>query len=255
MMCGGADAPHRRPVTASAAGHVLIESEGGQPHDDHARFEAVLGALLEEGVIADAAIAQSDAERQALWAVRNDIPRLARTMSPLLAFDVSVTAVQMRSLVDELRAALAARWPQARLVVFGHVADNNLHIVVSLQTPHEAKAVGGLVYGAVAARRGSISAEHGIGSAKREALAALPAGAGARADAPAQGSDGPAGPAQPGQGAGTRCAARTLTPTIDSANAPHHDPGATVACAWRVPLTPARDFALLRVKGSSWGLR
>ncbi|WP_298210337.1 FAD-binding oxidoreductase [Acidovorax sp.] len=177
-MCGAADSPHRCPVGIEAAGHVLIESEGGHAADDHARFETVLGALLEEGLIADAMIAQSDADRQALWALRNDIPRLARHMFPPVAFDVSVAIGQMAGVVDELRATLTSRWPDARLVVFGHVADNNLHIVVNtgVNTLRESKAIAEVVYRAVVARCGSISAEHGIGMEKRAALAThLPA--------------------------------------------------------------------------------
>ncbi len=177
-MCAGEGSPHRCPVGMDAAGHILIESEGGHAADDHARFEAVLGALLEEGLIADAMVAQSDADRQALWAVRNDIPRLARHMFPPVAFDVSVAIAQMAGVEAELRATLLAHWPQARMVVFGHVADNNLHIVVNIgaDTVRESKAIAELVYRAVVARRGSISAEHGIGLEKRAALAThLPA--------------------------------------------------------------------------------
>ncbi len=172
-MCGGEGSPHRCPVGPGAAGHVLIESEGGHAADDHQRFEAVLGELFEDGLIADAMVAQSEADRHALWAIRNDIPRLARQLHPFVAFDVSVTIAQMAALVDELRAALSARWPLARLVVFGHVADNNLHVAAGIgaDTPREAKAIAEIVYGAVVARRGSISAEHGIGLDKREALA------------------------------------------------------------------------------------
>lgn len=172
-MCGGDGSVHRCPVGLDAAGHILIESEGGHATDDHQRFEAVLGALLEEGLIADAMIAQSDADRQALWAIRNDIPRLARHMAPPLAFDVSVAIGQMAGIVDELRTTLTARWPGACLVVFGHVADNNLHIVVNIgaDTMRESKAIAEVVYRAVVARRGSISAEHGIGVEKRAALA------------------------------------------------------------------------------------
>ena len=75
--------------------------------------------------------------------------------------------------VDDTRAALCLRWPQARLLVFGHVADNNLHLVVTLgaETAAQSAAIGELVYAGVRARRGSISAEHGIGLDKRDALA------------------------------------------------------------------------------------
>ena len=173
-MCAGPAAPHRRPVGApDAPAHVLVEAEGGDVASDHERFERVLGELLASGLIADAAIAQSDTERRALWALRNDIPQLVKTFYPPVGFDVSVPVAQMADYVDELRTHLSARWPQARLAVFGHVADNNLHVVVTLgaATLTESKAVAEVVYAGVATRRGSISAEHGVGLEKREALA------------------------------------------------------------------------------------
>ncbi len=165
---------HRCPVgTDGVAAHLLIEAEGGNAESDHERFEGVLERLLEGGLVQDAVVAQSEGERDALWAIRNDIPELVRHMFPPVGFDVSVPVAQMVAYVNELRASLSARWPQARLVVFGHVADNNLHVVVNLgvDTMTHAKAIAELVYQGVVARNGSISAEHGIGLDKREALA------------------------------------------------------------------------------------
>ena len=172
-MTEGAGAQHRMPLGPGAAGYLLVEAEGGNPETDQTRFMAVLEQLLEDGVIADAAVAQSEAERKGFWALRNDIARLILTWSPLVAFDVSVPIAQMSSYVDDTRAALCLRWPQARLLVFGHVADNNLHLVVTLgaETAAQSAAVGDVVYAGVRARRGSISAEHGIGLDKRDALA------------------------------------------------------------------------------------
>lgn len=172
-MCEGADAPHRRPV-CEAAGYALVEAEGGAPASDSARFVSVLEGLLEDGLLADASIAQSEAERHKLWAIRNDIPRILKCWSPQAAFDVSVPIAQMPSYVDELRADLAARWPSARCLVFGHVADNNLHVAVTIgeDTRLQSKAISEVVYRGVVARHGSISAEHGIGLDKRASLAA-----------------------------------------------------------------------------------
>jgi FAD/FMN-containing dehydrogenase len=171
-MTGTPDTPHRLPLAPGAAGYILVEAEGGAPDADHARFEAVLAGLLEDGCITDAAIAQSEAERRAFWAIRNDIPRLGRHWYPGWSFDVSVPIAQMADYVAELRAALLERWPAMRLLAFGHVADNNLHIVVAGgDAPRElGDAVADCVYRGVLSRRGSISAEHGIGLDKRQAL-------------------------------------------------------------------------------------
>ncbi len=169
--CAGPDG-HRMPVTADAAAHVLVEAEGGDPDSDGARFVAVLSAMLEDGTIADAAIAQSEAERQAFWAMRNDLSRLLRHWSPVVTFDVSLPIQQMADYVAELRTACTARWPSARAMVYGHVADNNLHVGVTLgpDTRAQREAIAELVYSGVVSRNGSISAEHGIGLEKRESL-------------------------------------------------------------------------------------
>ncbi len=173
-MTDGPDTPHRMPLPTGAAGYVLVEVEGGEPQADQAQLVDGLEALLKDDAIHDAAVAQSHAERKAFWALRNDAARIMRNWSPLLSFDVSVPVARMADYVAETRLALSARWPQARLLSFGHVADNNVHMIVSVgsDTATQYHAVSELVYAGVLARQGSISAEHGIGLDKRDALAA-----------------------------------------------------------------------------------
>ena len=65
---------------------------------------------------------------------------------------------------------LRERWSAAALVVFGHVADGNLHLCVSTGDPADHDAVDDLVYTPLAAVAGGISAEHGIGLEKRAYL-------------------------------------------------------------------------------------
>ncbi len=172
LMTEQGDAPHRRPLETPCEAYLLVEAEGADPDSDHKRFVQVLETMLEADVIRDAAVAQSEGERQALWAIRNDIPRLSRVLGRPVGFDVSVPIAGMAAYVAELRTALLQSWPQAHLIVFGHVADNNLHIVVTVgpDTEAEAKHIADCVYRGVTARRGSISAEHGIGLQKRDAL-------------------------------------------------------------------------------------
>lgn len=173
LMCGG-DAPrHRPPVAHGAPGYVLMDAEGGDPQADAARFEAMLGELFEDDLIADAAIAQSDHEREAFWAIRNDIPYISQAWGPRASFDISVPVARIPEYVVELRAALEAAVPGARALVFGHAADNNLHVGVSVDGPIDPvyDRLCEAVYAGVLARDGSLSAEHGIGLLKRESLA------------------------------------------------------------------------------------
>ncbi|WP_431153242.1 FAD-binding oxidoreductase [Acidovorax facilis] len=163
-------ARHRSPVAAGAAAYVLIELEDGGEAAEDERLLTLLDQLVEEGLLRDAAVARSGADQEAFWAIRNDIEHLIRLLQPLHAFDVSVPIAHMVDYVDELCDAVSARWPAARPVVFGHVADNNLHVVVGGMEPSEKSALEAIVYAGVHRRRGSISAEHGIGLDKRAAL-------------------------------------------------------------------------------------
>jgi len=167
--------PPARGQPPLARGHpyyVLVESLGGDEADDAARFERVLGEALESGLIVDAVVAKSGAERERMWALRDDVGQTNRK-GPTVTFDISLRIADMPAYVDEVRGKLLARWPQADIYVFGHLGDGNLHILAyvgdfSAETRH---AVEGIVYSPLAAIGGSVSAEHGIGLHKRPYLA------------------------------------------------------------------------------------
>ncbi|MEZ5651488.1 MAG: FAD-binding oxidoreductase [Burkholderiaceae bacterium] len=171
-MCGGEAPKHRPPVRHDAGGYVLMEAEGGDPATDAERFERALGELFEDGLIDDAAIAQSHAERAAMWLIRNDVRYFAERWKPRASFDISVPIALMPDYVDELRVALDRQFPGALATVFGHAADNNLHIGVRWgdKVLEHYDEVAECVYAGVVARNGSISAEHGIGLDKRASL-------------------------------------------------------------------------------------
>ena len=162
----------RPPLAGRHPFYVLIEAQGADQAADSARFEAVLMDALEQGLIADAALAKSQSERNAMWELRDDISQTARHW-PIFTFDVSLKIADMEAYVAEVRAALMAGWPdKATLTVFGHLGDGNLHLVVGVgsRAKETKTAVEAIVYGAVRARGGSISAEHGVGLEKRAYL-------------------------------------------------------------------------------------
>ncbi len=162
----------RAPLPHGHAYYVLVEAMGADAAADAEPFERVLGEALEAGEIADAAIARSVAERNAIWALRDDVGQTGRN-APIFAFDVSLGIADMEAYVAEVRAALAARWPAtSSLVVFGHLGDGNLHVIAGVgdRAPEARHAVEETVYGPLRRCGGSISAEHGIGLQKREFL-------------------------------------------------------------------------------------
>ncbi|MEC8937164.1 MAG: FAD-linked oxidase C-terminal domain-containing protein, partial [Pseudomonadota bacterium] len=98
-----------------------------------------------------------------------DIEGLVKGLAPVLTFDISLPIAEMQRYTDALEAQLTKRWPDARLVVFGHLGDGNLHISVSTGSAELSvrREVEAMVYQPLAALGGSISAEHGIGLEKR----------------------------------------------------------------------------------------
>jgi len=144
---------------------VILESTSG----DEA-VETFLGACLEDGLIADAVLAQSDEQARQMWAVREGHP--VEPLPNLINFDVSLPAAAIGEFAEACATALRARWPKAHVFVYGHVGDSNIHISVStLYGPDEGMHdVDDIVYGVVQRFGGSISAEHGVGTLKRPYL-------------------------------------------------------------------------------------
>ena len=160
---------------------VLLElsSSEGEAHAS-ALLERLLGEALELCLIQDASVAQNLAQARALWQLRESIP-LAQGQEGLnIKHDISLPISAIPAFCAATEVELQALVPGARLVNFGHLGDGNLHF--NVQAPEGADpirflrerepAVNALVYAAVQAHGGSISAEHGIGQLKREELAA-----------------------------------------------------------------------------------
>jgi FAD/FMN-containing dehydrogenase len=163
---------HGQPLQPSHGYYVLIESTGGHEDADKSRFEGALEEAFEQGLIVDAVIAQSKQQREDLWGIRDDIEGLGKALFPTILFDVSLGIPQMDDYVEEVRKQLTERWPDSRLVVFGHLGDGNIHLVLTVGSLEESevRAVEAIVYEALGRRDGVISAEHGIGLDKRAYL-------------------------------------------------------------------------------------
>ncbi|MGE6606777.1 FAD-binding oxidoreductase [Halomonas sp. NPDC076908] len=160
---------HTPPIATKHPFYVIIESLGSDADRNASQFSEALESALERELIVDAVIAQSTTQRDGLWAIREDIEGLVKGLAPVLTFDVSLPIADMQRYTDALEAQLTQRWAEARLVVFGHLGDGNLHISVcagsaEVEVRREVEA---MVYQPLAALGGSVSAEHGIGLEKR----------------------------------------------------------------------------------------
>jgi FAD/FMN-containing dehydrogenase len=121
--------------------------------------------------VVDAVVCSSSAQRDAMWALRDDVEGIFRLGMPV-AFDVSLPLAAMEEYVTEVVARLEREWPAYRRFVFGHLGDGNLHIIAA--GPPDPAARHGIercVYEPLATRGGSVSAEHGIGREKQPFLA------------------------------------------------------------------------------------
>jgi FAD/FMN-containing dehydrogenase len=159
---------HRWPVPAGYPLYALVESRGANPTADRAAFEAALGACLDEGLLLDSMLCNSKADRQTLWAIRDDIPALSRALAPMIVYDVSLPLIDMDAYLTAITADIDADIPGARGVVFGHLGDGNLHLCwrVDPNIPAQKARLSEIIYSRLSPFGGSISAEHGIGLEK-----------------------------------------------------------------------------------------
>jgi FAD/FMN-containing dehydrogenase len=169
----------RVPFYESSPYCVVLENSDNES-EAHARacLERLLEEAMEKGCVTDAVVAESMAQAKALWHIRESIP-LAQAQEGLnIKHDISINVSRIPEFVRETNALLLERFPGARLVTYGHLGDGNLHY--NVQAPEgddqerflveEEPPMNALVYECVDRYRGSISAEHGVGSLKVDKL-------------------------------------------------------------------------------------
>jgi FAD/FMN-containing dehydrogenase len=180
------------PVDPDAGAYLLVEV--GSDEDPTDALAAAVGAAGDvSGVVSeappevlDAAVATSRPERAKLWRFRESHTEAIATLGLVHKLDVTLPTGRFADFCAEVPTRVAARWPGAQTLLFGHVGDGNIHVNVVL--PDEATAesadpadqvdradqegdeLADLVLGLVVERSGSISSEHGIGAAKRRWL-------------------------------------------------------------------------------------
>ena len=168
----------RDPFPERHPWHVLVElSDSGERAALDAMLEEALGNAAEDGLVRDAVIATTEAQRDAFWKIREDITEAQKLEAVSVKHDVSVPVSRVPELIERAGADLARRFPGVRIVAFGHVGDGNIHYNVFGPAGEDASAffaksaeVNRIVYDVVASLGGSISAEHGLGVLKRDEI-------------------------------------------------------------------------------------
>ena len=168
-----------RPLPDAPWAVLLEHSDTESEAHSRQRFEAVLSAALEAGIVTDAVIAENLAQSRALWQLRESVPLAQAEEGLNIKHDISVPVSAIPAFVAQADAALQAAYPGVRLVNFGHLGDGNLHYNVQAPLGEDGARflanaehrVNRIVFDAVASWGGSFSAEHGIGALKRDELA------------------------------------------------------------------------------------
>ncbi len=162
----------RAPLADAHLFYVLLESVGADPARHNDAFEEFLGAMLEAGVVTDAAIATNEAHARDFWAIRDAPGEYQRFIPDHAAYDVSFSIAQAGDAAQRCEARLRERWPDALVMTYGHLGDGNIHIVVDVpgMGKHDHDDIDRVIYDVTREFNGSISAEHGIGTKKRDYL-------------------------------------------------------------------------------------
>ena len=173
----------RAPLADEHPWHVLIEATISDPSAEPpaALLERLLAPALEDGQVADAVIAASEAQAEAFWHIRDSISEAERNNGPAVQHDISVPVSGMPRFMIDGGAACEARFPGTEAMAFGHLGDGNVHFHVRAPRgvnavrwyAEEAPVITRFVNDLVVAAGGSISAEHGIGQMKLAELERL----------------------------------------------------------------------------------
>ncbi|MFN4353166.1 FAD-binding oxidoreductase [Parvibaculum sp.] len=167
------------PLADRSPWYALIEMTAGtRAHLDEA-MEASLKEGLEQGLVTDAAIAQSGTQHADFWRLRESLSDVQRLEGGSIKHDVSVPVSRMANFITMATKAVEERLPGIRPVPFGHIGDGNVHFNLSQPVTMDKAAfldlwgeMNGIVHGIVREMGGSISAEHGVGQLKRDEIAA-----------------------------------------------------------------------------------
>ena len=169
----------RVPLYKDTPWCVLLENSDHES-ESHARhlFENLLEAAMNAGCVTDAVVAENMSQAQALWQIRESITSAQAQEGLNIKHDISIPISQIPAFVEATDAVLLKEIPGVRLVNFGHLGDGNLHYNVQAPQGQDDKVfvremedrVSTLVFESVARFKGSISAEHGIGSQKVDKL-------------------------------------------------------------------------------------
>ncbi|RHY49574.1 hypothetical protein DYB38_001450, partial [Aphanomyces astaci] len=155
------------PLETACPFYVLVETAGSRADHDMDKLDAYLAHVLESGDVVDGTVAQDAHQARKLFGIREDITLALSATGYVYKYDVSVPMDAYYTIVEDTRNHLKA-FDDVQVVGYGHLGDGNMHLNISTPTYNSQvmAAIEPFVFEWTAARRGSISAEHGIGTHK-----------------------------------------------------------------------------------------
>ena len=167
----------KRPLGGDHPFYCLIETSGSNSEHDSEKLEQFLEHVMGEGIVSDGVLAQDETQIKSLWSWREGIPESLGHWGGVYKYDVSIPLSQLYQLVEETRERLSSagligsdeKYPVVDVVGYGHMGDSNLHLNVATRRfdKEVEEKLEPFVYEWISKRNGSISAEHGLGIAKK----------------------------------------------------------------------------------------
>ncbi|KAI9779480.1 MAG: hypothetical protein M1835_004687 [Candelina submexicana] len=167
----------KRPLEGEHPFYCLIETSGSNTEHDSEKLNAFLEHVMEEELVSDGVLAQDETQMQTLWSWREGTPECIGHWGGVYKYDLSIPITELYQLVEDTRERLIAKGlvgdgekhPVVDVVGYGHMGDSNLHLNIATRRFDKAveKELEPWVYEWIAKRNGSISAEHGLGLAKK----------------------------------------------------------------------------------------
>lgn len=168
---------NKTPLEEEHPFYCLIETSGSNSDHDSEKLEKFLEDVMEREIVSDGVVAQDETQIKALWGWREGIPEASGHYGGVYKYDVSIPLAEMYDLVLDTRVKMVeagligddASHPVKDVVGYGHMGDSNLHLNVAVRRYDKSveKALEPFVYEWIQKRQGSISAEHGLGLAKK----------------------------------------------------------------------------------------
>ncbi|KAI9880879.1 MAG: hypothetical protein M1830_010474 [Pleopsidium flavum] len=167
----------KRPLEGEHPFYCLIETSGSNSEHDSEKLEKFLEYVLSEEIVSDGVLAQDETQIQSLWSWREGIPECLGHWGGVYKYDLSIPLSELYQLVEETRERLSSagltgndeKRPVVGVVGYGHMGDSNLHLNVATRRfdKEVEKKLEPFIYEWISKRNGSISAEHGLGIAKK----------------------------------------------------------------------------------------